>query len=63
MFVLYQFNKFKCTPEALIVHDNAKINLLKTIMGGAGKNGPVQLGFFSPIRVMPDLKALRVTHM
>ncbi len=57
MFVLKQFNKFKCTPEALVVHDNAQINLLKTIIGGVGKNGPVQSEFFSPIRVMPDFGA------
>jgi len=63
MFFLKQFNKFKCTPEALVVHDSVQISLLKTIIDGVGKNSTIKAEFFTTIRIMPDLKALRVTHM
>ncbi len=58
MFVLNQFNKFKCTPEALVVQDSALVYFLKTIIGGVGKNSTIKAEFSTTIRVMPDLNVL-----
>jgi len=49
MFVLNQFNKFKCTPEALVVQDSALVYFLKTIIGGVGKNSTIKAEFFTTL--------------
>ena len=54
-FILNKLDKFKCPPEAFVVHDSALVDFLESIIGGVGKNSAVKAEFFMSIRVMPDL--------